>query len=118
MVTDSAETYLLITGTTRAIERIVATIYPRSGLLKILRAIWGQFRDIVSLPTVFKQLSPYWRSLVKQAAGCMASAWARLAAEIGEVEATRFLENEWGCKIPEKVIEVGLMQKARFAHLN
>jgi len=48
----------------------------------------------------------------------MASAWARLAAQIGEVGATRFLENEWGCKIPEKVIEAGLLQKARFAHMS
>ncbi len=48
----------------------------------------------------------------------MASAWARLAAEIGEENATRFLENEWECKIPEKVIEAGLMQKARFAHMS
>ncbi|MCK4446286.1 MAG: hypothetical protein KAW56_04310, partial [Candidatus Marinimicrobia bacterium] len=51
---------------------------------------------------------------VKQATGCLASAWARLAAKVGEIEATRFLENEWECKIPEKVIEAGLMQKARF----
>jgi len=50
--------------------------------------------------------------------GCMASAWARLAAKVGEVEATRFLEHEWGCKIPEQVIKAGLMQKARFGHLN
>jgi len=48
----------------------------------------------------------------------MASAWARLAAEIGEESATHFLENEWECKIPERVIEVGLLQKARFRHLS
>jgi len=48
----------------------------------------------------------------------MASAWARLAAQIGEENATRFLENEWGQKIPKEVIEAGLMQKARFGHLN
>lgn len=56
--------------------------------------------------------------MVKQATGCMASAWARLAAQIGEENATRFLENEWGQKIPKEVIEAGLMQKARFGHLN
>jgi len=56
--------------------------------------------------------------VVKQATGCLASAWARLAAKVGEVEATRFLENEWGQKIPKEVIEAGLMQKARFAHMN
>lgn len=65
-----------------------------------------------------KQLSPDWRPVVKQATGCLASAWARLAANVGEVEATRFLENEWECKIPEKIIEAGLMQKHRFAHMS
>ena len=48
----------------------------------------------------------------------MASAWARIAADIGDANATRILEKEWGCKIPEKVIEAGLKQKARFAHVN
>jgi len=47
----------------------------------------------------------------------MASAWARLAADVGDANATRILEKEWGCKIPEKIIEVGLIQKARFAHI-
>jgi len=47
----------------------------------------------------------------------MAGAWARLAADIGDANATRFLEKEWGCKIPEKVIEAGLLQKARFAEM-
>ena len=65
-----------------------------------------------------KQLSPDWQSLVKQASGCLASAWARLAAKVGEVEATHFLENEWGQKIPKEVIEAGLLQKARFAHMS
>ena len=48
----------------------------------------------------------------------MASAWARLAADIGDSNAMRILEKEWGCKIPEKIIEAGLMQKARFAHMS
>ena len=56
--------------------------------------------------------------MVKQATGCLASAWARLAAKVGEVEATHFLEYEWGQKIPKEVIEAGLLQKARFGHLN
>jgi len=56
--------------------------------------------------------------VVKQANGCLASAWARLAADIGDANATRILEEAWECKIPEKVIEAGLMQKARFGHLN
>jgi len=65
-----------------------------------------------------KQLNLDWRPIVKQAAGCMASAWARLAADIGDANATRILEEAWGCRIPEKVIEAGLLQKARFAHLS
>jgi hypothetical protein len=48
----------------------------------------------------------------------MANAWARLAADVGDVNATLILEKEWECKIPEKVIEAGLLQKARFAHIS
>jgi len=48
----------------------------------------------------------------------MASAWARLAADIGDANATLILEKEWGQKIPKEVIETGLMQKARFGHMN
>ena len=55
--------------------------------------------------------------MVKQATGCLASAWARLAADVGDANATLILEKEWECEIPEKVIEVGLLQKARFAHI-
>jgi hypothetical protein len=56
--------------------------------------------------------------MIKQATGCLASAWARLAAKVGEIEAMHFLESEWGGKIPQEVIEAGLLQKARFTHLN
>ena len=56
--------------------------------------------------------------MVKQAKGCLASAWARIAAKVGDLEATQFLEKEWGEKIPKEVIEAGLMQKARFAHMS
>jgi len=76
--------------------------------------LFGERRGVLPV----KQLSPDWRPMVKQANGCLASAWARLAAKVGEVEATRFLEHEWGCKIPEQVIEAGLLQKARFEHLS
>jgi len=34
------------------------------------------------------------------------------------VEVTHFLEKEWGENIPKEVIEAGLLQKARFEHLN
>lgn len=56
--------------------------------------------------------------MVKQANGCLASAWARLAADVGDANATLILEKGWGCKIPEKVIEGGLLQKARFGHMS
>lgn len=56
--------------------------------------------------------------MIKQATGCLASALAMLTAKVGEVEATHFLKNEWGQKIPKEVIEAGLMQKARFAHMS
>jgi hypothetical protein len=46
----------------------------------------------------------------------MASAWARLAADVGDANATLILEKEWGCKIPEKVVEGGSIQKVRFGH--
>jgi len=48
----------------------------------------------------------------------MASAWARLAADIGDANATRILEKELGCNIPAGVIEAGLLQKGRFAHMS
>ena len=67
---------------------------------------------------VTKGLSILVVGVVKQANGCLASAWAKLAAKVGEVEATRFLEKEWECKIPERVREAGLLQKARFQHLS
>jgi hypothetical protein len=66
----------------------------------------------------FKQISSDWRHLVKQATGCLASTWARLAADVGDANATLILEKEWEYKIPEKVIEAGLMQKARFGHVS
>ncbi len=48
----------------------------------------------------------------------MASAWARLASDVGEVDATLILEKEWGHYIPPKVVEAGLLRKARFAHMS
>jgi len=65
-----------------------------------------------------KRLSPDWRPVVKQATGCLASAWARLAADVGDANATLILEKEWGQKIPKEVIEAGLLQKARFGHIS
>jgi hypothetical protein len=74
--------------------------------------------DCPSLSRTILGRSPDWRPVMKQARGCLASAWARLAALAGEIEATRFLEDEWGERIPKEVIEAGLMQKARFVHMS
>ncbi len=76
--------------------------------------LFGEQRGV--LP--YKQLSSDWQPLVMQAAGCMASAWARLAADVGDVNATFILEKEWGYEIPQKVVEAGLLQKARFVHMS
>ncbi len=76
--------------------------------------LFGERRGV--LP--YKQSSYDWQPLVMQAAGCVASAWARLAADVGEAEATLILEKELGNGIPQKVIEAGLIQKARFAHIS
>jgi len=56
--------------------------------------------------------------VVKQAAGCIASAWARLAADVGDANATLILENEWGQKIPKEVIAAGLLKKSRSTHMS
>lgn len=66
----------------------------------------------------YKQNCLDWKPLVKQSNGCLASAWVRLAANEGEEVATRLLELECGHRIPKNVIEAGLLQKARFAHLS
>ena len=42
----------------------------------------------------YRQVSIDGQQLVKQATGCMASKWARLAADVGEDKATFFLEKE------------------------
>jgi len=76
--------------------------------------LFGERRGV--LP--YRQLRHDWQPLVKQATGCMASAFARLAADVGEADAKLILEKEWGHGIPDKVIEAGLLRKARFAHLS
>lgn len=65
-----------------------------------------------------KQPCAEWELLLKQASGCLASAWARLAADIGDANATRIVEDTWGCKMPGNAKEGGLLEKARFAHLS
>ena len=66
----------------------------------------------------YHQFNPEWEPLVNQANGCLASAFARLSANVGETEAIMILERHWGKEIPKKVIEVGIIQKARFMHMS
>ena len=85
---------------------------------------WKDYQDCTGLfgerlgVLPYRQLSPDWRTIVKQATGCMASAWARLAADVGDANATLIIEKEWESEIPEKVIGAGLLQKARFSHMS
>ena len=108
-------------------KRYIRIIQPGSATRKERAEVTEYWKDYQGCDGLFgerqgvlpvKQLSPEWRPVVKQATGCLASAWARLAAKVGEVEATRFLENEWGQEIPREVIEAGLMEKARFSHMS
>jgi hypothetical protein len=97
-------------GTATRKERAKATDY------------WVDFQECTNLFGERKGILPYkettmdWIPLVKQGLGCLASAWARLAANVGEAEATAILEKAWGNGIPPKVIEAGVKQKAMFAH--
>ncbi len=76
--------------------------------------LFGERRGV--LP--YRQLNPDWQSLLPQAAGCLGSALARLAVDVGNAEAIRSLEREWHAPLPPEVIEAGLMNKARFSHLS
>ncbi len=75
--------------------------------------LFGERRGV--LP--YKESSSDWQPLVRQAIGCMAGAWAMLAANVGDAEATIILERECEHEIPQKTIEIGLLRKARFAHM-
>lgn len=108
-------------------DKYIRIVNPESATRKERAKVmeyWKDYQDCYGLfgerqgVLPVKQLSFDWRSIVKQAAGCMASAWARLAADIGDANARRILEEVWGCKIPQQVIEAGLMQKARFGHMS
>jgi hypothetical protein len=37
---------------------------------------------------------------------------------VGEVNAAVILEKKWGNRIPEEIIEAGLLQKAKFTHMS
>ena len=108
-------------------NRYIRIIQPGSATRKEHAKVteyWKDYQDCAGLfgerlgVVPYKQLSPDWRPVIKQATGCLASAWARLAADVGDANATLILEKEWECKIPEKVIEDGLLQKARFGHMS
>ena len=109
--------------TDRYIRIVEASSASRKERAKVTE-YWKDYQDCCELfgermgVVPFRQASADWRPIVDQARGCLASAWGRLAARVGEVEATQFLENEWGEKIPEDVVEAGLLQESRFAHLN
>ena len=75
--------------------------------------LFGERRGV--LP--FKQLCSDWRQLVKQSNGCLSGALARLAVNEGDDVARLRLQNECGHRIPKSVIEAGLSQKAKFAHM-
>ena len=98
-------------------KKYIRIVNPESATRKERAKETGYWKDYQSCDGLFgerqgivpvKQLSSDWRPVLKQATGCLASAWARLTAKIGEVEATRILE----------VIEAGVMRKAGFAHMS
>lgn len=76
--------------------------------------LFGERRGV--LP--YRKLNPERYQLLAQATGCLASAYARLAADVGDTEAVKILENKWGSVVPDEVIEAGLLRKARFSHLS
>ena len=85
---------------------------------------WKDYQDCASLfgerrgILPYKQLSMDWKHLVKQSNGCLASAWARIAANEGDQVATQLLQLECGYRITRKIFEAGLLQKARFLHVS
>ena len=85
---------------------------------------WKAYQDCSGLFGIQQGVLPYkhvneaWRPLVRQALGCLVSAYSRLAADVGDVNAILLLEQEWGRGIPTDVVEKGLIQKARFIHLS
>ncbi|MFC2032054.1 hypothetical protein ACFLUS_01595 [Chloroflexota bacterium] len=108
-------------------EKFLRIVVPESTTRKERAQVTKYWRDYQSCVRLFgerqgvipyKQLSLDWQPLVPQAIGCMASAWARLAADVGDVNAKTILEKVWGQEIPQAIVEAGLLQKARFASLS
>ncbi len=108
-------------------DKYIRIVNPDSATRKERAKVTDYFKDYQSCAALFgerhgvlpyRQLSRDWQQLVPQAIGCMASAWARVAADVGDKEATRILEREWGAFLPDKIIEAGLLQKSRFTHMS
>lgn len=76
--------------------------------------LFGERRGV--LP--FKQVSTDWEPLILQASGCVSGAVARLAPIVGDAEAIRIIERKLGAYLPQEIIEDGLRNKARFAHMS
>ncbi len=110
-------------GTGKLIRIVDSNSATRKERAKVI-PYWKDYQDCAGLFGERIGILPYrqsnhdWQPLVKQAAGCIANAWARLAADVGEADATRILEKEWEHRIPHKVIEAGLLRKARFGHMS
>jgi hypothetical protein len=108
-------------------NRLIRIVQPGSATRKERAQViecWKDYQNCTGLFGVQQGILPYkqqnkdWLPLVKQANGCMASAFARLAADLGEEKAELVLKEEWGGTLPQKVIEAGLLQKARFTHMS
>ena len=107
-------------------DRFLRIVKPGSATRKERAKVTDYWRDYQNCTPLFgerlgvlpfKQLSTDWRELVTQSNGCLSGAWARLAVNEGDDVATQRLLNECGHRIPRNVIEAGLTQKARFAHM-
>ncbi len=76
--------------------------------------LFGERRGV--LP--YKQIGSDYKPLIDQSNGCLASALARLAADVGKEKAISIIEKECRHEIPRDIIEDALLQKARFMHMN
>ena len=108
------EKYIRIIEPNSATRRENAKITPYWKDYQNCAELLGERRGV--LP--YKQLNSDWKLLVTQANGCEATAWAMLAADVGEVNATLILEKECGHRIPQEIKEAGLLRKARFTHMS
>ncbi|MFC1941714.1 hypothetical protein ACFLWU_00670 [Chloroflexota bacterium] len=110
-------------GTGRFLRIINPTTATRKERAKV-NHYWQDYQNCAGLfgerqgVIPYKQVRQDWRPLVNQSDGCLAGAWARLAVDVGDHQATAMLEEACEHEIPQSVIDAGLLQKARFAHLS